>query len=188
MGKVKITIRRFKATQVDVGAVRIGALKLDSVEVYEEKIKKGQDPLEVVLRYVERGTGQHDFVEIIADTGTSTIIVGEGRGPGRKRLSFRPERLVRVGIVRRSALKPLTEVEEDLADVGEPSVGAYRFMLDEAEWHDVDGDVYIYEGNIEVSGAPGGDVALLILETEGGRRYVRLSASSKRRRAARTRS
>ena len=173
MEKVRLVIRRFKASKVKAGPVHVGVLRLVNIEKREESLEKGRDAIELALEHVEHGPEPYSFVEVIIEVGGARLVIGEGEGSGDRRLSFRPERLLRVGVVRRKALKPVSDVEEYQA----PGVSAFHFKLDDVEWYKVRGNVYVYEGYVEL-GDGAGDVVLVILETETGRRYLRPSAFS----------
>lgn len=194
---MKIRVRRYKAEELEVGEVVLGVLRLKG----EEEREASGNPLEVLLSTAEaeaRGRRPDtDYYEVIVEDGETRRVLGEGpRYTWGRRLAFKPERLLRVGIVRRNALNPLVSAppsEEELEEAelaeklaGGESVGAYVFKLDDVEWHDVEGEVYVYEGTLALRDPETSNVALVILETESGRRYLRVSRASRKSKSSRT--
>lgn len=207
MPALKVHVRRYRAEELRVGGVVLGVLRLES-ESHEETTG---DPLDVLLSKAEdaaRARGaETSYYEVIVETDDVRRALGEGPRYGwGKRLTFKPERLLRVGVVRRSILKPITapapqspveepaegdqveEVEsgeEPLVQAGE---GAYVFRLDEVEWYEVDDKLYVYEGTLVTADTgAAGDIVFVVLETETGRRYVKPSPVLRRSRSSRTR-
>ncbi len=193
MATLKVRVRRYRADELVVGGLVIGVLRLEA----EKQAEATGNSLDVLLSVAEaeargRGAGT-DYYEVIVEGGEVRRILGEGpRYTWGKRLAFKPERLLRVGIVRRSALKPITSPPPPEELVGEEeqaetaSEGAYVFKLDDVEWYDVDGDVYVYEGTLTFQNQEEGDVVLVVLETETGRRYLKPSRVLRKSRSSRT--
>ncbi len=192
MATLKVRVRRYKAEELVVGGVVIGVLRLE-VEKQAEATGNSLDVLLSVAEAEARGRGAGtDYYEVIVEGGEVRRVLGEGpRYTWGKRLAFKPERLLRVGIVRKGVLKPITSPPpEELAGGEEQaetaSEGAYVFKLDDVEWYNVDENIYVYEGTLTFKDQEESDIVLVVLETESGRRYVRPSRVLRRSRSSRT--
>jgi len=153
--KLKVKIRIYEETEVRISGVTIGALSL----VEEKEIDALGDPLDVLMRVSEEQARARkgSYVEVVIQGSDATYIMGESpRYRWRRRLTMSPERLVRVGIVKQGKVE------------GEGS-GLIRFKLNEVTWRRAPKNLYVFEGRVEA----GEEVALVILETESSRAYVR---------------
>lgn len=192
MAALKVRVRRYKAEELVVDGVVIGVLRL----VSEKHSEASGDALDILLSVAESEARERgsdvDYFEVIVEGGEVRRVLGEGpRYTWGKRLAFRPERLLRVGIVRRSILKPITEPlprrEPGSEEKAESAEGAYVFKLEDVEWHSIEGDVYVYEGTLTYKDESGNDIVFVVLETESGRRYLKPSRALKKSKSSQTR-
>lgn len=154
--KLKIAVRWYNAGTIKVDGVTIGVLKplktVESVEV--------GDPIDVMLKVAEDNARQKkgEYLEIIVEGSELREIMGESPRYKSTRLLFPiPSRLRRVGIVKFRLLKESREG------------GYFTFSAGDVEWHDINEEVYVYEGKLE---APS-DVLFIVLDTDRGLRIVK---------------
>ena len=165
-GKVALEIRRYKYSEIEIQGVRIGVLVLQG----SKKVDASGDPLEVLMSAVEElgEPSPGELIEIRVSDGRSHI-VGEWSPPGGEagvRLLYpRPVRLLAAGVLRVSDIVRRGESEGAMFRLG-PDVIRLKQLRSTK--------VYVYEGPVIVSGAR--DAYLLILDTEAGRRIVRLAS------------
>lgn len=171
MGRFRLTIKVYDSETIDLGGVRLSVLRLRERVASEES----GDKVDAVLRAVERESRKPrgSYFEVEAEEGEHRIIMGESpRYPGSRMLFPRPARLLRVGVLRAG----------DLASRRSDGGGA-ALPADRISWHEPPGEFYVYESKVE---APG-DVLLLIIDTDLGRRYLRLQRASTLRQSSRPR-
>ncbi|MFN4046552.1 MAG: hypothetical protein ACK4H7_04350 [Acidilobaceae archaeon] len=162
MPSVVLKIRRFTRDSLSFRDLRINVLRLREVE---ERQVSG-DPLDAALGILEEeskasGPG-YVVVEVQSPRGRS--LMGEVLGESRGSLLFpKPSRLRRVGVVRVNVLSSRIES------------GIVKLRDSDVEWFNVEGeDVYVFDSPVE---APE-DIAYVIVDTEDGRRYVRVQRFS----------
>lgn len=162
MPSVVLKIRRFTRDSLSFRDLRINVLRLREVE---ERQVSG-DPLDAALGILEEeskasGSG-YVVVEVQSPRGRS--LMGEVLGESRGSLLFpKPSRLRRVGVVRVNVLSSRIES------------GIVKLRDSDVEWFNVEGeDVYVFDSPVE---APE-DIAYVIVDTEDGRRYVRVQRFS----------
>ncbi len=140
-----------------------------TIEVLEKKgereIEEEGDPIDALLKTVENLIGESEgFFEVRVETSESSEIMGEiakTADKARPKLLFqRPERLLRAAIVEYTDLQH------------EPSgASLYTLNLGKLKWKRPKRQLYIFEG--KVSAPP--TVYMLIIETDRGRRFIRLA-------------
>jgi len=179
--KLKVTIRRFRAHTLSLGGVELGALRLEE----ERAVEASGDPIDVMVRVAEEEgrTSKWDYVEVVVDDGETRRVWGAGpRYTWSRPLSYRPEPLLRVGIVRRAHMR--RALEQQAGEGSEPSGGepaAFRVDLQGVEWHiPQTRGLYVFEGKAQLSDE-GEDVELVAVETPSGVRLLRPSPASSRR-------
>ena len=157
--KIGLRVRWFEPRMLRVGNVEIEVLVPIREETLEEEAETALDAL---INVVERLSREGGIFEVELRDGTRQIMGEMPRGEGRIMLSPRPSRLLAVGVLRvRDAIKKGLVGESALFRLPEGSVRMRRIR----------DEVYVYEGRVE---APE-DVYLIILDTNQGRRYVRVS-------------
>ncbi|UXD22022.1 hypothetical protein IPA_00955 [Ignicoccus pacificus DSM 13166] len=126
--------RTYKVTKLSFEGVEIPVLKLvSSEEVPKSELKKAVEQMEL-SDYVK-----DTFVEYVIREGNITYRKAIGKGPAGE-LSKWPVKLRRVAVLRHSP--------ENLD-------------LNKLNWHEVEEDVYVYEGKVE-------GVKAILLDTEEG--------------------
>lgn len=160
--KLSVTIRIYEESELELPGVTLGVLRLTS----EKTLDAIGDPIDVLMRVSEEQARakKGSYVEVIVAGSDATYVMGEApRYRWRRKLTMRPERLLRVGIVRQGI-------------IGGSEKGLQRFRLEDIEWHDVPEGTYVFEGKLEADE----DVILIVLETETSRSYVRPSRLPRR--------
>jgi hypothetical protein len=174
--KLQVTIRRYTAETLRVGGVELGVLRLGE----ERRVEvTASDPIDALVKVAEEESraSKSDYVEILVDDRETRRIWGSSpRHTWSRPLSYKPEPLLRVGIVRKGHLKPLLEA----AGEGGGEAGPSQLDLDAVEWHKPPGEVYVFEGKAQLE-SDDSDVELVVIETPSGRRLVRPSPASLRR-------
>ncbi len=162
MPSVVLKIHRFARDSLNFGSLKIHVLRLKEVE---ERQVSG-DPLDAALGILEResrasGPG---YVMVEVQSPGSRSFMGEVLGESRGSLLFpKPSKLKRVGIVRVDVLSSRIES------------GIVKLRDSDIEWFNVEGeDVYVYDSPVE---APE-EIAYIVVDTEDGRRYVRVQRFS----------
>lgn len=153
-------VRRFNRDTIAIGEVKLGVYRM----VEEKIVTESGDPVErmvAILEREEKMPGDYVVVQHIE----SSRVFGESLSKERRSgLLLFPTmtRLKRLAIIR----------AEDLAE----AEGAYRLKEGALSWIDIAEDVYVYDASVE---APENVVAI-ILETENGRRMIRLGSLTHR--------
>lgn len=159
--KFKVKVRKYEFTTLSVGSVKLEVLQLVSEEEIEEP---ASTPLDALISVVERLSSkevEHVFEAEVSD-GTRHIIGGLPSGEGRLMLFPRPVRLRAVSIVKIS-----DAIEKGMSS----SAALIRLPQGSLRTRKIRKEVYVYEGRITTSD----DVYLVILDTDLGRRYVRVT-------------
>lgn len=160
--RLSVAIRIYRESELGLPGVTLGVLRLASERILDAI----GDPIDVLMRVSEEQARakKGGYVEVIVAGSDATYVMGEAPGyRWRRKLAMRPERLLRVGIVRQGV-------------IGGSEKGVQRFRLEDIEWHDVPEGTYVFEGKLEADE----DVVLIVLETEAGRSYVRPSRPPRR--------
>ncbi len=157
MPKLKVTL--FKRGTVTVGPVELEAL----MKVGEEEVSRSaRDVLDAIISETSELLAQRraDLFIVEGESGDTKYVIGEGvkDRSGTRLISFRPQRLVRLGIIRLPELQRAIQGE-----------GYAKLNLNSIEWYDVPPDIYVYDGPIK---APD-DVEYLVLQLEDGFRVLR---------------
>lgn len=172
--KLRVTVRWYRASSRVYGGVELGVL--EPLGEREVMVSAG-DPIDAILRFAEEEarSGKGDYVEVSLDDGETRRIIGVGpKYTWSRPLSYKPERLLRVGIVRLRGGGGPSEEPLELQEAG-----GLELSPGDIEWHDVREDVYVFEGKAQVVGGaePAG---LVIIETTSGSRIVRPAPASLR--------
>ena len=158
--EVKVLVRRFRRDTIDLGGVSLGVLRLVSENIERRK----GDPVDVLYSIIEKiDRGSVDSLVEVTVSDSRSYIIGEvlEEAEGRPRLLFpRPARLIRAGVVRIGAL--------ELA--GKSSMYVVKGVS--AALRSVGRNVYVYEGIVKSDDK---DVYLVVLDTEFGRRIIRVA-------------
>jgi hypothetical protein len=181
--KMKVMVRWYKASSRVYGGVEVGVLEpLGGREV----MVSSSDPIEALLKVAEEEarSGKGDYVEVSLDDGETRRIMGVGpRYTWSRPLSYKPERLLRIGIVRhKGGGEPVKEESGETEESPEAQeTVSLELLPEDVEWHDVEEEVYVFEGKAQmVEGAE--PVSLIIIETPSGSRLVRPAPASLRKR------
>jgi hypothetical protein len=185
VARLRLRARGYERVEVKAGPVTLEGLKL----VYsDERVEEG-DPWDIVVGTVEALAKRFYFVEVEAE------VLERGRAPGESEL---PDRIYKgeygAGASGRKGLKHMTHRPARLERVGvlyfdaleKRDRGGY-FVLnpeEDIEWHRVDGEVYVHEGQVSVEAGERVPV-YLVLDTDSGRRWLRLLPSGAPLRAPR---
>jgi len=159
---VKLHIVEYRKSEWNIGANT--TIEVLEKEGEREIVEKG-DPIDALLRTVENLIGESEgFFEVRVETGETSEIMGEiakAADKAKPKLLFqRPERLLRAAIV-------------EYTDLQHEPAGASLYTLDlgKLKWRKPKRQLYIFEG--EVSAPP--NVYMLIIDTDRGRRFIRLA-------------
>ncbi len=159
--KVKVKIKWYNTVTVSLGKVKIDLLEVASQYESEEV----GSPIDVLLNIVERSSrkSEGDYFEVRVSDGIIEVMGESPKYNGRRSLFPYPVRVKRIGIVRFKDLQPAEQKEGEEPDV---------FVIDEnkVKWRRFKKEYYIYEGKVEADE----DTYLLIIDTEAGRRIVRV--------------
>ncbi len=150
-----VLIKIFGEDILDLPPLKIGVLKL----LEEREVEASGDPIDVLMRISEEESKSKkgSYIEIKVTSPDTTYIIGETpRYRWRKKLTFKPEPLLRIGVLR----------GENKGD------SIMNFKLDDLEWYEVPRSerLYVYEGSVEPKV---NDIILIVLETEEGRSYIK---------------
>jgi hypothetical protein len=164
-----VKIRIFDNDVLDLPELKLGVLKL----LEERVLEASGDPIDVLMRISEEESRSKkgSYIEIEVKSLSATYILGESpRYKWRRKLTFKPERLLRVGILQKKPDKPISMMS---------------FKLNDVKWYEVPRDerIYVFEGNIDLKTD---DVFLIILDTEEGRSYIRPVSSLRLRKSSQT--
>ncbi|MCE4624342.1 MAG: hypothetical protein F7C35_00550 [Desulfurococcales archaeon] len=158
---VKVKVRWFKRARVKVSGVELDVLK-PVKEIEREEVGA---PLDVLMRVAEElsTTGGGTF-EVEVEGGVRRVF-GEEKAPEPSdsevsMLFPRPARLKSIAVVRFNALE----------EASEGGVSVFAVKEDKLRFAKVKSELYVYEGRIK---APD-DVYLIVLDTDLGRRLVRV--------------
>jgi len=156
-----VRVRGFK-----VGDLAVGPVKIEVLKVAEERSwKESGDPLEAMAAVADAYRGKHDYVEIeVSGLEGEPRVVLLGVSPqyrGKKPLFPRPARLYRLGVLREATVRRGGFDEKGYAELK---------VDGDLEWYNIGGEVYVFEGAVEAEP----DVVYIVVDTEYGRRWVRV--------------
>ncbi len=161
MPEFTVRVRGFTSDTLKLGSVKLGVLRL----VEERSWRDSGDPLEALAAVADAYRGRHSYVEIeVSGLEEEPRVVVLGVSPsyeGRKPLFPRPARLLRVGILRESTVRTRGFDERGYAELK---------VEEDIQWFKVRGKVYVFEGLVEAEP----DVVYIVVDTEYGRRWVRV--------------
>ena len=162
LAKLRVTL--FRRANITVGPVQLEVLE----RVGAEEVEAEGGVLDSMINEAARLLGEKraDFFLIEGESGETKYVLGEGvkDRSGTRLLYFTPQRLLRVGVLRLQGLQGAVT-----------SQGYAKLDLRGIEWHEVPGEVYVYDGPLKAEE----DVEYVVLETEAGVRVVRASRLSR---------
>ncbi len=159
--KFKVKVRRYEFTTLRIGNVELEVLQRVSEDEIEELASTPLDALISVVERLSSRESEHVF-EVEVSDGTRHIIGGMPSGEERLMLFPRPARLRAVSIVKIS-----DAIEKGMSS----SAALIRLPAESLKTRKIRKELYVYEGRVI---APD-DVYLIILDTDQGRRYVRVT-------------
>ncbi len=158
---VDVVVKWFAKDTLKVRNIEIDVLKVEK----SRELKEAGSPLDVLMNITERLSTQEKSMFEVTTSGERTSIIGEFPSEGKTEMQMlfpRPARLRRVGVI---TLKTL--LDKGMSNES----AAFTLTEDMIKYYKVRDEVYVYEGKVR---APR-DVYLLILETDLGRRVLRLA-------------
>ena len=160
---LKIRIRIFNEEILELPTLRLGVLRLAEERVLEAS----GDPIDVLMRISEEESRSRkgSYIEVEVLSPETVYIVGESpRYKWRRKLTFKPEQLLKVGVLRRHNLNENEYIR--------------KFNLNDLVWYSIPKDkkVYVFEGVVEPKVD---DIVLVVLETAEGRSYLKPVYASK---------
>lgn len=194
--KAKVKLIFYNEDLVDIGSVRLTALRVIGERYFDEPIELGDRPEESLEKMaLELGEGR--YVEAIAETKNQTIRIGVMRAGLQQSLKrhtifYRPSKLLRVGIIesiekngeeRSSAGIFREDIEkeanqegvggEEARELGQGSQAREPGEVSNITWYSPQGEVYVFEGDLRVDGS----CEAIVIVTEYGERIYFLSGS-----------
>lgn len=153
---LKVKIKIYIDEILEFPVIRLGVFRL----VDEKTLEASGDPIDVLMRISEEESRSKkgSYIEVEVISPEAAYVVGETpRYKWRRKLAFSPERLLKVGVLRRKDFNKET-VE--------------NFSLNDLEWYGVpkDSKFYVFEGLLEPKV---NDIILVVLETDRGRNYLK---------------
>ncbi len=167
---LKIRIRIFNEEILELPTLKLGVLRL----VEERILEASGDPIDVLMRISEEESRSRkgSYVEVEVLSPETIYIVGESpRYKWRRKLTFKPEQLLKVGVLRKRNLNENEYIR--------------KFNLNELVWYSIPKDkkVYVFEGIVEPKVD---DIVLVVLETAEGRSYLKPVYASKSKKFSQT--